>query len=170
MFFPETARSQLLDVGVNPANFSVVIWNETNAFRQGSNVPKLQRDFSLGKAAQGYANYLAQTNTMGHNADGRDPGARIAAAGFKACYWSENVYEQWASPGPVAWRDVAAAAMRSWKTSPVHAANMKAAEARQIGVGVAAWKHGDRNYYKVVQVFADDCQPRDGTKSLGKKP
>lgn len=148
--------SQQLDIGVNPANFSVVIWNETNAFRQTSNVPKLERDFSLGKAAQGYANCPAQTNTIGHNADGRDPGARIAAAGFKACYWSENIYEQWASPSPDAWRDVAAAAMRCWKTSPIHAANMKASQAIQIGVGVAAWKHGDRNCYKVVLVSGDD--------------
>ena len=163
------AAAQQLDMGVKPPNFAVVIWNQTNAYRQSSNQAKLERDFDLMRAAQKYADYLATTNTIGHDADGRDPGARIAAEGFQACHWAENVYEQWSSPALAPWRAAAAGAMDFWRNSSGHAANMRDAKATRLGVGVTAWKHGDRSYYKIVQVFGDDCQPRSGAKRLGKK-
>jgi len=164
------ASAQQLDMGVKPPNFSVVIWNHTNAYRQANGLPKLERDFDLGQAAQKYAEFLASTNTLGHNADGLDPGVRIAAEGFQACYWSENVYEQWSSPTLVPWRTAAAGAMAFWRNSSGHAANMKNAKAKRMGVGVAAWKHGNQSYYKVVQVFGDDCRASTKSKNLGKKP
>ena len=51
-------------------------------------------------------------------------------------------------------------------TAPGHAANMRDGRAKRLGVGVAAWGHGDRNYYKIVQVFGDDCRPA----SAGPRP
>jgi uncharacterized protein YkwD len=165
---PERANAQQLEIGTNPANFGVVIWNQTNAYRQANNLPKLARDFDLAQAAQKYADHLARTNTLGHNADGRTFGARVAAEGFQACASAENVYEQWSTPGLAAWRDAAAGAMNSWRNSPDHAKNMKDPALKRLGIGVAAWKHGDRSYYKIVQVFGDDCKERSDTKRLGK--
>lgn len=166
---PDLAGAQQLEFGIKPANFGVVVWNETNAYRQANNQPKLARDLYLERAAQKYANYLAQSNTLGHNEDGRTFEARIAAEGFQACASAENVYEQWSTPGLTAWQDAVAGAMNFWRGSAGHAKNMKSPASKRIGVGVAAWKHGDRSYYKVVQVFGDDCKQRSNAKRLGKK-
>src|SRR5690606_30250534 len=153
-----------LEFGIKPANFGVVIWNATNAYRQANNQPKLARDFDLAQAAQKYAEYLARTNTIGHGADGRTFQARIAAEGFQACVSAENVYDLWSTPALAPWRDAAAGAMDSWRSSPDHAKNMKDPALKRLGVGVAAWKHGERSYYKIVQVFGDDCKPRSNSK------
>lgn len=165
---PDLASAQQLEFGINPANFGVVIWNHTNAYRQANNLPRLERDYDLAQAAQKYADYLARTNTTGHHADGGTFQVRIAAEGFQACASAENVYEQWSTPNLAAWRDAVAGAMDSWRNSPGHAANMKDPALKRLGVGVAAWKHGDRSYYKIVQVFGDDCKQRSNAKRLGK--
>jgi uncharacterized protein YkwD len=153
------AGAQQLDIGINPVNFQVYIWRKTNEYRTSQVQPALRvPSYTLRKAAQGYAEFLARTNQTGHNADGSDPGQRIKAAGYDACFWAENVYNQWDTPNLVPWQKAADGAMKSWRESPPHEANLKNPKAKQLGVGVAAWKHEDKNYYKVVQVFGDDCK------------
>ena len=154
------AQGQPLPLGINPATFGELIWRETNADRAAHGQPALELASRITHAAQKYAEYQARTNATGHHADGQDPAQRIVAEGFRPCYWSENVYEQWNRPLLASWLDAAEGAMRSWRNSPGHALNMRDARAKYLGVGVAAWRHGDRNYYKVVQLFADDCPLR----------
>lgn len=154
------APAQPRPFGTNPDTFAEFIRRETNADRTAHGQPGLQLEAHLVHAAQKYADYQARTNTTGHQADGQDTGQRIVAAGFRPCYWAENVYERWDRPLLAPWQDAAEGAMRSWRSSPGHARNLRDPRARYLGVGVAAWRHGDRNYYKVVQVLADDCPRR----------
>jgi uncharacterized protein YkwD len=153
-------QAQQLDIGINPVNFHVYVSNRTNEYRlfqAQARIPATPP--RLRQAAQKYAEYLAQTNTTGHNADGRNAGERLRAEGFQPCYWSENVYQQSNSLQMASWQNAADGAMIFWRNSPDHAANMRDPKAKRLGVGVAAWKHGDLHYYKVVQVFGDDCAP-----------
>jgi uncharacterized protein YkwD len=167
-----TAQAQQLNIGINPVNFHVYVWNKTNEYRASHGQARIPfTPHLLIQAAQKYAEYLARTNTTGHTADGRTAGQRLMAEGFQPCYWSENVYEQWNSPQLASWQNAAEGAMNFWRNSPGHAANMRDPRAKRLGVGVAAWKHGNRNYYKVVQVFGDDCRPpRTPSGPLGKRP
>jgi uncharacterized protein YkwD len=167
-----SAYAQELQFGINPVNFGVAVWNQTNAYRATFGSPRIGPFFGAPprRAAQKYAEFLARTNQTGHTADGRDAGQRLLAEGFSPCYWAENVYEQWNSPQLAPWQNAADGAMNFWRNSPGHATNMRDPRAKYLGVGVAAWRHGDRNYYKVVQVFADDCRPpRRPRGPLGKR-
>lgn len=167
---PVAAQAQQFDIGIDPINFHVYVWKQTNEYRAANGQAKIPfTPYRLHQAAQKYAEYLARTNTTGHTADGRDAGERLRAEGYQPCYWAENVYDQWNS-SPVSWQNAADGAMNFWRNSPEHAANMRNPRAKQLGVGVAAWKHGDRNYYKVVQVFGDNCAPPPNPrKPLGKQ-
>lgn len=165
-------QAQELQFGINPINFGVVIWNHTNAYRAMFNAPKIGAFFGAPprRAAQKYAEFLARTNQTDHKADGRDAGQRLAAEGFNACYWGENIYDHPSTPQLASWQSAADAAMNFWRNSPSHAANMRDPRAKYLGVGVSAWKHGATNYYKVVQVFADDCRAPSRPKGpLGKR-
>lgn len=44
-------------------------------------------------------------------------------------------------------------AMSFWKTSLGHEANLRRAEADQMGIGVYGWKLGNLWYYNSVEVF-----------------
>ena len=52
-----------------------------------------------------------------------------------------------------------AKAMELWKQSPGHWENLLRAPATHVGIGAAGWTHVGKNYFKVVQVFIDDCIP-----------
>ena len=156
--FDPSAHAQPFPIGVSPAAFGDAVRHETNAYRAEHGQPEVQPAAAVTHAAQKYAEYQARANTNGHHADGQDAGRRLAAEGFTGCYWSENLYERWDHPLPASWRDVAEGAMRSWRSSPAHAKNLRDPRATYMGVGVAAWRHGARNHYKVVQLFAGDCR------------
>ena len=144
-------------IPIDGARVYRVVIGETNNHRTANGVAPLAISEPLMRAAQQYAEFQARTNTTGHTADGRSPGDRIALVGYKACGWAENVYEQWSSPAlenPVKARDKA---LSFWKNSPAHDRNLRNPRMKHIGVGVAAWAHGARQYYKIVQVFGDDC-------------
>jgi len=137
------AQAQQLQIGINPLNFGVYVWRQTQAYRSAQGQPGITFPYApVNNAAQKYAEYQARTNTTGHNADGRDPGARIAAENVQACYWAENVYEQWNSPSMASWQNAADGAMNFWRNSPGHAANMRDPES-EISPGgcrrVEAW-------------------------------
>ena len=134
------------------------IVGETDAYRSSHGAPPLVQSAPLMQAAQQYAEFQARTNTTGHTADGRSVEQRILATGaYKPCYYAENVFEYWSQPTVAVPPVVVDAAMQFWKNSAGHEANLRNVRAKHIGVGVAAWTHSGRNYYKVVQVFGDDC-------------
>lgn len=140
------------------------IVGDTNNYRSSLGALPLVQSVALAQAAQRYADFLASTNQMGHNADGSNPTARIVATNaYKPCFAAENVFQIWAQPNVPTPPTVVSAAMQAWKNSPGHDANLRDPRAKHIGVGVAAWTHAGRHYYKVVQVFGDDC----GTSNAG---
>ncbi len=147
------------------------IYNQTNDYRASNGLPRLIFAPSVKDVAQPYADYQASTGTSGHEADGRTPGQRLDAAGIRYCGFAENVYEIWSTPGIPTWQTAAARAMEFWKHSPGHNANLLSPTMTSMGVGSAGWTYANgRNYYKVVQVFIDDCggtAPR--AKTLGKR-
>jgi uncharacterized protein YkwD len=132
---------------------------ETNKYRAAQGSAPVKANDALMQAAQRYADYLARTHKDGHRADGRSPGQRIAAIGYNACAWSENLYE--ARPvfidESLDVEGLPAKAMEFWKPSPGHQKNLRSARMNHIGVGVAAWMSNGAADVRIVQVFADDC-------------
>ncbi len=134
------------------------ILGDTNNYRAGLGLPALVQSAPLMQAAQQYAEYQARTNTTGHSADGRTVEQRILATNaYRPCFYAENVFESGSLPNVAVPPTVVTAALQFWKNSAGHDANLRHAKAKHIGVGAAAWTHGGRHYYKVVQVFGDDC-------------
>lgn len=156
--FLNAASLHAQQIALDDDALAAPIVEATNAYRTDHGLKPLQRHAALMRAAQTYAEYLARNNSTGHGADGRNAMQRIAAAGaYKPCFAAENVFDYWSEPHVAEPAAVAEAAMRGWKKSPGHDANLRHRRAEQIGVGAAAWTHGDRHYYKVVQVFGDAC-------------
>ena len=145
-------------IPINGHLAQTLVYVLTNQYRVAKGVPVLYKDPALMQAAQVYAEYQARTNTSGHYADGRSPGDRIAAAGYRACAWAENVYEYWSQPGLASVPGVVGAAMAFWKQSPGHEANLRRVGVTHTGLGAAAFDHNGRKYYKIVQVFASNCR------------
>lgn len=108
--------------------------NAINAYRNENGLKTLATHAALETAAQKYAQFLANrdqtTASDWHNLDGRSPGARASAEGYSAGVW-ENVQLNWGHANP------AGEAMRWWKNSPGHNANMLNAGHTVMGVGAA---------------------------------
>ena len=136
-----------------PFEANQYILDQTNLYRQQNGLPKLTMFHPANKAADDYAQFLAQNKASGHEADGRTPTDRVNAAGGKGkfCAIAENVHGSWASPMK-SWEQASARAMEAWKNSSGHAANMRSGN-NKMGIGVHGWKHGDMWHYRFVQVF-----------------
>jgi uncharacterized protein YkwD len=141
----------------------------TDAYRQSKNVARLRFSGVLCRVAQKYAEYQAENDKSGHEADGRTPVQRVAAVYRKHCGVWENVYETW-STNRASWEEARDGAMSSWKNSPGHNANLLQAGATHVGAGAAGWTRDGKHYYKIVQVFNSDCQPVNRPSRLGKRP
>jgi uncharacterized protein YkwD len=146
---PASAQSTM--VAAMPTSVSVM-QQLLSTYRTQNRLPGLAASSPLGTAASGYARFLAQTDQQGHTADGRNPGTRIAATGYRACYWSENVFIQW-STSPMSQDQVARTAFNWWRGSAGHNANMLSARARDIGISFYSARNGNRYIYKAVQNF-----------------
>jgi uncharacterized protein YkwD len=117
-----------------------------NKLRAGPGRPALAEDPRLNRAAQKHAENMARKGVMVHQLGGKGPGDRIAAEGYAATLYAENIG---VVGGPAA--GVAAAALRGWSRSPAHRKNLLAKSPTQSGVGVA--RGGDGRWY-LCQVFA----------------
>jgi uncharacterized protein YkwD len=150
--FVTPAQAQQFDV---PSSARSAIVDQTNAYRQEKGLAALSESAGASQEAQAYADYLAETTKTGHSADGRNPVQRLRAAGVKFCkFRGENWHESWTRPARASPGAAMAAAMRFWKKSPGHERALRSAST-EIGVGVAAWKHGNQWYYQEIQVFID---------------
>ena len=167
-------RLEAQEIKIDNARLGVLVFNATNAYRESNHLPRLKLGLHApaGDAAQKYAEYLAQNNSSGHEADGKTPEQRIVAAGGKVCAFAENVETFSSTPNVADIQTVANTAMKDWKNSPQHDSNLKSTNTYILGIGAAAWKHADRNYYMLVQDFLDDCTPADqrDVRKLGKRP
>src|SRR5262249_33148072 len=69
----------------------IAIVELTNAFRHESRLGALKPNAALTAAARAFAEYLAKTGKFAHEADGRGPGQRAAASGYRYCQIAENL-------------------------------------------------------------------------------
>lgn len=170
VFFTAQA-AQAQQISIDAARFTRPVLGDTINFRAANGAPAIEVNAALGQAAQQYAEFLARTNTVGHVADGRSVTQRIVATNaYQPCFSAENVFEYWSQPSTVTPPHVVTAALEFWKNSPGHRANLLDPRARHTGVGVAAWTHSGRHYYKVVQVFASDRCSAVSSKGVPPRP
>lgn len=127
------------------------ILEQTNAFRARNGLDQLVPDAKLASAAQRFADYMAQTDRYGHEADGRPPAERVSEAGYAYCLVAENIAFQMSTAG-FGTDELAARLVEGWQQSPGHRRNMLLAEAMDIGVGIARGPRTQRYY--AVQLFA----------------
>lgn len=124
------------------------IVDRTNAFRRKNDLPPVQPDRDLTKAANQFARYMADSGKYGHQADGRTPSERAKASGYDYCIVRENIaYRSGPRPAADALTDVF---VEGWIDSPGHRENMLAEYVTQTGVAVAA--DGNGKIY-AVQLF-----------------
>jgi uncharacterized protein YkwD len=99
----------------------------TNAARRPQGCRPLTLDDSLVEAAGSHASDMVRRHYMDHtNPDGKDPGDRIAAAGFRGNGWGENI---------AAGYDSAQRVFAAWMNSDGHRANILNCKFNRIGIG-----------------------------------
>jgi uncharacterized protein YkwD len=150
------------------------IWVSVNAVRANAHVaPFAVEDPKLKQAVSSYAHFLASKQDKDgapaiHNADGRTPQQRAAAAGFKCSSTiSENVAAAWFQPPfrPPGCQTEACSnshmatskAMDFWNHSPPHHAAMVNPAFTLTAIGVGGWRVGQEDYYVFVMNFSAPC-------------
>lgn len=99
----------------------------------------LTMNSDLGCAARSHSLDMATRDFFDHvNLDGEDPGERIAATGYTASAWGENIAWGQATPEQV---------VAGWMNSPGHCANIMRPAFTEVGIG-----HHTSNTW--TQVFA----------------
>lgn len=112
-----------------------------NAQRAAQGGSRLRNDARLQRAAQGHANWMAQNGVMSHRgAGGSKMTARIARAGYSACFAAENV---------AMGQDTDRQVMAAWMGSSGHRRNMMHVHARAAGVAKATDANG-QTYWAMV--------------------
>ncbi len=108
----------------------------TNDFRKQEKRDKLKVNADLSKAAQSFAEFMADTDKYGHTADGNEPWDRVAKAGYEYCVVLENIGYEFNAEGFTT-EDLSKTLVEAWKKSPPHRKNMLDPDATDIGVGMA---------------------------------
>lgn len=122
----------------------------TNELRREQGKRALRGHAALAKAARGFADFMAQREEYGHEADGRTPTQRARAAGYRDCMVAENIAYQYKSRG-FETAELAEHLVRGWANSPGHRANMLDGTAVEVGIAVAYSEETSRYYG--VQLF-----------------
>ena len=129
----------------SPSPAAATLVTLTNAERANAGLAALRSDSRLMYAAQLHADQMVAAGQLAHELPGAPyptPADRLAAAGYTARRWGENVAFGQRTP---------ADAMSAWMGSSGHRANILNASYTELGTGYAIDGAG-RAYY--VQVFA----------------
>jgi uncharacterized protein YkwD len=118
----------------------------TNDFRKQNQLREVRENHQLNAAAREFANFLARTVLLSHEADGREPWDRAAQHGYEYCIVLENIAMQGFSVDRLADGFV-----QQWKESPRHRKNMLDRDVSETGVGVA--HSTSSGHYYAVQMF-----------------
>ena len=124
---------------------------QTNVLRLRNGLGPVKPDARLSEAAQKFADFMANTERYGHEADARAPSERTAAAGYEHCMVAENIGYIFNTSG-FSSEQLASRLIDGWTKSPGHFRNMLLSEASDIGIGVAQSERSQRFY--AVQLFA----------------
>jgi len=134
----------------NPSKVATRIIDQTNAFRQQEGLQTVALDEHLGQAAHYFAQYLAQTDTLTHTADGNPPSYRAKKYGYAHCVIAENIAYR-GRPRGYSTSELADRFVAGWKNSPGHRKNMLDQDVLETGVAVARSPTSGRYY--AVQMF-----------------
>ncbi len=89
----------------------------------------LAPDARLTMSARGHSQDMVKRGFFAHtNPDGKDPGSRITAAGYRGGAWAENIAAGQKTPADV---------MKAWMNSEGHRKNILNCQFKYLGVGVA---------------------------------
>jgi uncharacterized protein YkwD len=116
-------------VGLAAVDTSVQIaLTRINELRRQAGAAPLVLNTQLTAAAQGHADDMAAKGYFSHaSRDGRTPGQRIAATGYRYTAYGENI--AW---GYADWN----AALTAWMGSSGHRANILSTRYREVGLGL----------------------------------
>lgn len=120
---------------------------QTNATRRSAGLSPLQASSALNRAAEDYVRRLAAAGRLSHSLDGRNPGERVRAFGYRWRAVGENIAMASARGSDT---QIAAGLVSQWMGSSGHRRNILARKYSQIGV--AGIKAGGRAYG--IQIFA----------------
>ncbi len=121
------------------------IFASTNEFRKKEKLGPLKVNADLSKAAQAFAEFMADTDKYGHTADGKEPWDRVADAGYDYCVVLENIAYEYNSEGFTT-NGLSKLLVEAWEKSPPHRKNMLDPDVSNIGVGLARSSKTGRFY------------------------
>lgn len=110
----------------------------TNQARAGEKLAPLKLNARLTEAARAHSANMARLGKMEHVLDGKTPGARIKATGYRYRVAGENIAMTDGDPPAVIFQ--------GWMESKSHRANVLNAEFTEIGIGVARNDKGEVYY------------------------
>jgi len=145
---PAVAQEQSASESDLASNVAKSIVSRTNDFRKEHDLPAVNTNEHLQKAAEEFAKFMARSAKYGHHADGRTPAQRTTAAGYEYCVVRENIaYRTGPQPTEKKLTDVF---VEGWIDSPGHRENMLAEYVTQTGAAVAT---DDGQTWYAVQLF-----------------
>lgn len=121
-----------------------------NDRRREHNLDAVRSNGKLAAAARQFAQWTADHDRMGHEADGTTPPQRAERQGYAQCIITENLAYQYASSGFTT-EALAKRLVDGWMNSPPHRRNLLDADVTETGIGVAQSKSTSRWYG--VQIF-----------------
>lgn len=129
---------------------SKLIMEGTNRFRKEEGRDELKSQPQLLATARDFAEFLARTGKLSHEADGSDPRERAKKHAYAPCIVAENIAYEYNSTG-FERDDLARRFIEAWKKSPGHRKNMLDPDLLEVGMAVAQSKEPGKYY--AVQVF-----------------
>ncbi|HEU5032594.1 MAG TPA: CAP domain-containing protein [Spirillospora sp.] len=125
---PAKPEAPAAPVGGTAGRYASQVVALVNAERAKHGCRALTVNSKLARAAQGHSADMHARNFFDHtNPDGKDPGDRITAAGYRWSSYGENIAKGQATPASV---------MQAWMNSSGHRANILNCGFKEIGVGV----------------------------------
>ena len=122
----------------------------TNRFRHENGLAPVEPERRLAHAAWEFASYMAQTDSLDHAADGRQPWGRARAQGYDYCLVAENIAYKYDSRG-FATAQLARELVAGWERSAGHRKNML--ERDVVDTAVAVARSAKTGRYYAVQMF-----------------
>ena len=135
------------NVHLDPASAAAML----TAYRQSHGLGPVRLDSSLNAMAQRQADAMVAANEMSHNVSGSFP-SRLAAAGVRASEAGENLGGGYYSTEE---------AMKGWRNSPEHNANLLLPRATRFGIALAKDPRTSFRIYWAMVVAAESPRAPD---------
>jgi len=126
------------------------IIRQTNEYREQKELKPVEKSRKLQKAAQYFADYLAEHEKLDHEADDSTPAKRAEEYGYEYCLILENIASEFREEDLDS-RELARSLVKGWQESEHHRENMLDPDATETGVAVA--RNAKSGRYYAVQMF-----------------